>query len=61
MTELKTFRVHFQQTTIREVVLNARDAEEAIGLAQADLFGPRDTSQTVACYLGKWDAVAEKE
>jgi hypothetical protein len=57
----ETFRVRFQLSTIREIVLNACEGEEAIGLAQADHFSPRDISQTVACNLGHWVAEPEAE
>lgn len=61
MTELKTYRLYYTQTTVREIVLSARDAEEATCLAQADLFTPRDTSQIVATYLGQWRYTCDKD
>lgn len=56
MSELRTFRLRYQQTVIRELIIDARDGDEAMALAQADLFSPRDTSEIVACYLGAWTA-----
>lgn len=53
---LHTYKIHYQQTSIREIVVNAHDAEEAIARANMDLFTPRDTSLLAACYLGSFRA-----
>jgi hypothetical protein len=52
----ETFRVCFQLSTIRKIVLNACDGEVAIGLAQTDHF----SSKTVAAILGHLVAQPER-
>jgi histidinol dehydrogenase len=48
--------VHYEQRTVREVVIDAHDAEEAIALVNRDIFTTRDISQLAACYLGSFRA-----
>ena len=45
--KLHRWRLHYWQTSVREIIIDAYDAEEAICLANEDLFTPSDTSELV--------------
>jgi hypothetical protein len=56
---LYRWRIQYHQTSVREIIIDGHDAEEAVCRANIDLFTPRDTSELVCAHLGRWTAKRE--